>query len=222
MSGKGRSSNANQGNASGTTRSSGSRPCKSGKKPPSESSNDSNNVSSQKKMTEQRFAPKTPGKVNSVTCDQSKEHIVPQMQRTCDHGLDTADSLRQLKDQAPGVEPTRQTVKMTAEEAKDEAAKFLKTLEQQGCDLKCKEELRDCDERRKKCEENKPKARALVFNHCDKKMQARIKESPDFESKIQNDPMELLKIIKIKMHDPSRTKCECATLTSALRTLLGC
>ena len=92
-------------------------------------------------MTEQRFAPKTPRKAHSVTCDQLKECIALHMQRTCDHGLDTADSLRQLKDQVPGVEPTRQTVKMTAEEAKDEAAKFLKTLEQQGHDLKCKEEL---------------------------------------------------------------------------------
>ena len=141
MSGEGRSSNANQGNASGTTRSSGGRPHKFRKKPPSESSNNSNNVSSQKKMAEQRFAPKMPGKVHSVTCDQSKEHITLQMQRTHDHGLDMADSLRQLKDHAPGVEPTRQTVKTTAEEAKDEAAKFLKTLEQQGQDLKCKEEL---------------------------------------------------------------------------------
>jgi len=34
--------------------------------------------------------------------------------------------------------------------------------------------------------------------------------------------MEPLKIIKIKMCDPSRTKCEHATLTSALKTLLGC
>ena len=92
-------------------------------------------------MTEQRFAPKTPGKVHSVTHDQSKEHIILQTQRTCDHGLDTSNSLRQLKDKTPGVEPIRQTVKMTAEEAKDEAAKFLKTLEQQGYDLKHKEEL---------------------------------------------------------------------------------
>ena len=47
-----------------------------------------------------------------------------------------------------------------------------------------------------------------MFGHCDKKMQAQIKESPDFESKIQNDPIELLKIVKTKTHDPSRTKCE--------------
>ena len=92
-------------------------------------------------MTEQRFAPKQPGTAHSVTCDQLKDHLVPQVQRTCDHALDIANSLRQLKDQALGVEPTRQTVKMTAEEAKDEAAKFLKTLEQQGHNLKCKEEL---------------------------------------------------------------------------------
>ena len=92
-------------------------------------------------MTEQRFAPKQPGKVHGVTCDQTEDHLALQTQRTCDHGLDMADSLRQSKDQAPGAEPTRQTVKMTAEEAKDEAAKFLKRLEQQGHDLKCKEEL---------------------------------------------------------------------------------
>ena len=80
MSGEGRSSHANQGNASGTTRSSGSGPHKSGKKPPSKSSNNSNNASSQKKMTEQRFAPKMPGKVHSVAHDQLKEHIVLQTQ----------------------------------------------------------------------------------------------------------------------------------------------
>ena len=76
MSGEGRSSNANQGNASGTTRSSGSGPCESGKKPPSESSNNDNNVSSQKKMTEQKFAPKQPRKAHSVACDQLNRRIV--------------------------------------------------------------------------------------------------------------------------------------------------
>ena len=92
-------------------------------------------------MTEQKFSSKQPGKVHSVACDQLKDHLVLQMQWTCDHRLDTANSLSQSKDQGPGVEPTRQTVKMTAEEAKDEAAKFLKTLEQQGHDPKHKEEL---------------------------------------------------------------------------------
>ena len=140
MSGKGRSSNADRSNSSGTTRSSGGGHHKNEKKQSSESSND-DNASSQKEMTEQRFAPKQPGKVHSVACNQLKDHLILQTQRTCNHRLDMADSLRQLKDQALGVEPTRQTVKMTAEEAKDEAAKFLKTLEQQGHDLKCKEEL---------------------------------------------------------------------------------
>ena len=60
------------------------------KKQPNESSNN-NNTSSQKRMTEQRFAPKQPGKVHDVTCNQSKDHRVPHAQQTCDHGLDTAD-----------------------------------------------------------------------------------------------------------------------------------
>ena len=51
-------------------------------------------------------------------------------------------------------------------------------------------------------------------------MQHRIKEHPDFGSKIQNDPIELLKAIKIVMHDPIRAKYPYASLTEALmRTL---
>ena len=138
MSSKGRSNDDNQRNASG--RSSGGRCHKSRKKQSNESSND-DDASGQKKMTEQRFAPKQPGKAHSVTCNQLRDHIVLQTQWTCDHRLGVADALRQSKDQAPGAEPMRQTVKTTAEEAKDEAAKLLKTLEQQGHDLKRKEEL---------------------------------------------------------------------------------
>ena len=94
-----------------------------------------------------------------------------QMQQTHDQGLDTADALRQLKDQSLGTEPMRQMVKMTKTEASNEAAKFLKTLEQQGHNLKHKEELWDCNEEKKHAE-NKPKAHALMFGHCDKKVQA--------------------------------------------------
>ena len=140
MSGKGRSNDSDQSNALGTGRSSGGRHHESGKKQSSKSSND-DNASSQKKMTEQKFSPKQPRKAHSVACDQLKDCVALQTQWTHGHGLDAANSLGQSKDQAPGVEPTRQTVKMTAEEVKDEAAKFLKKLEQQGHDLKHKEEL---------------------------------------------------------------------------------
>ena len=81
-------------------------------------------------MTEQRFSPKQPGKVHSVTCNQLKDCVILQMQWTHDQGVDMANALRQLKDQSLGTEPIRQTVKMTKTEASDEAAKCLKTLEQ--------------------------------------------------------------------------------------------
>ena len=70
-------------------------------------------------MTDQQFAPKQPRKAHSVACNQLKDHATLQMQWTHDHGLDTANSPRQSKDQAPETEPTRQTVKMAAEEAKE-------------------------------------------------------------------------------------------------------
>jgi hypothetical protein len=37
-------------------------------------------------------------------------------------------------------------------------------------------------------------------------MQNRIEEHPDYESKIQDDPIELLEKIKVLMHNPIRAK----------------
>ena len=52
-------------------------------------------------------------------------------------------------------------------------------------------------------------------------MQHRIKEHPQFDSKIQNDPIELLKAIKIVMHDPIRAKYPYTSLTEALMRKLN-
>ena len=70
-------------------------------------------------------------------------------------------------------------------------------------------------------ETNLGRAYALILStYCNGTMQHRIEEHPEFDSKIQNDPIELLKAIKIVMHDPIRVKYPYASLTEALmRTL---
>ena len=61
------------------------------------------------------------------------------------------------------------------------------------------------------------KAYTLIFSsYCNKTMQNRIEEHPDFESKIQDNPIELLKAIKILMHDPVRAKYPYASLVEAI------
>jgi hypothetical protein len=66
------------------------------------------------------------------------------------------------------------------------------------------------------------KAYALIFStYCNKTMQNRIEEHPDFESTIRDDPIELLEKIKVLMYDPIRAKYPYASLTEALIRLMN-
>ena len=70
-------------------------------------------------------------------------------------------------------------------------------------------------------ENNMIKAYATIFDYCSKTIQARIRESSDYESTIRNNPIELMKAIKELMHSPVRAKYAFATLTDAFERLLN-
>ena len=71
-------------------------------------------------------------------------------------------------------------------------------------------------------DQNLTKAYALIFStYCRKAMQLRIKEHPSFETTIQDDPIELLKAIKILTHDPMRAKYLYVSLTEAISRMLN-
>src|SRR4029079_12267359 len=57
--------------------------------------------------------------------------------------------------------------------------------------------------------------------YCVKTMQSRIEEHPEFETKIENDPIELLKAIKTLMHDPVRAQYPLVSMTDALTRLVN-
>ena len=61
---------------------------------------------------------------------------------------------------------------------------------------------------------------ALVSSYCSKEMQNRIENFPTYQSTIQDNPIELLKTIKVIMHDPERTKYPYVSLTEALHRIL--
>ena len=52
-------------------------------------------------------------------------------------------------------------------------------------------------------------------------MQNRIEEHPGFETKIRDDPIELLERIKVLMHDPIRAKYPFASLTEEMSRMLN-
>ncbi|MGC9197301.1 MAG: hypothetical protein ACP5IL_17915 [Syntrophobacteraceae bacterium] len=95
-------------------------------------------------------------------------------------------------------------------------------IEQSGFDIKYQEELR----RYLECEDNLrqglTKAYALIFgNYCTKAMQSRVEAHPDFEKDIENDPIKLLEVIKVLMHDPIRAQYPLISMTNALSQLVN-
>jgi hypothetical protein len=65
--------------------------------------------------------------------------------------------------------------------------------------------------------DNMHKAYALIVSkHCSKVNQDRIANHPEFESKIMNDPIELLRVIQLLMHDPIRARYPYMLVTEAL------
>ena len=97
----------------------------------------------------------------------------------------------------------------------------LRKIEQDGYNVLYTAEVQNNMDRKIALDTNLGRAYALILStYCNGMMQQRIEEHPDFESTIQNEPTELLKAIKIVMHDPIRAKYPYASLTEVLmRTL---
>jgi hypothetical protein len=58
------------------------------------------------------------------------------------------------------------------------------------------------------------KRHSLIYlQHCNKTIQDRITRHPEYESKIENDPIKLLKAVKILIIDPVRARYPYASVT---------
>ena len=165
-----------------------------------------------------KFLPHTTG-TNKLTAmyETVKTHIEQYVQKTYKHGQDIAESLRELqKKDLSGEMPVRQMSTYVKE-----SEERVRKIEQEGYDVLYTAEVQNYMDRKNTLETNLGRAYALVLStYCNGTMQHCIEEHPEFDSKIQNDPIELLKAIKIVMHDPIRAKYPYASLTEALmRTL---
>ena len=167
------------------------------------------------KPHEKIFAPHVQGKAQSATYATVKESVIQYIQKTYKDGNDVAQSLKdgEVFDLTK-VEPVR-----AISTEKDEA---MAVLEQGGFDIKYQEELRRFLDRKDNLRQNLIKAYALIFtSYCNRTMQSRIEEHPDFESKIENNPIELLEAIKTLMHDPIRAQYPMASMSDALTRLIN-
>ena len=162
------------------------------------------------KQQDLKFAPHVQSKAQTATYASVKDAIVQYILKTFKDGNDVAQSIKDGKlFDLSKEEPTR-----TMSQAIDTDAA---AIEQVGLDIKYQEELRRFLDRRDNLRQGLVKAYALIFsNYCNKTMQNRIEEHPDFDTKIENNPIELLEAIKMLMHDPVRAQYPLVSMTDAL------
>jgi hypothetical protein len=173
-------------------------------------------TSASSKQPEMKFFPHGIGRERqTVTYDTVKDHIVQYVQKTYKNGQDAAVSIRDLKKkELTPLQPIRGTAVATDATENQQ--------EQKGMDIMYQAELERYLDRKDTLEQNLTKAYALIFStYCNKTMQNRIEEHPDYESTICNDPIELLNKIKVLMHDPIRAKYPFASLTEAMSRMLN-
>ena len=172
------------------------------------------NTAAPKKL-EMKFFPHGIGReTQSVTYDTVKDAIVSYVQRTYKHGQDIAMSLRDLsKMDLTTLAPIRGQSEATETQENQ--------MEQQGLDIMYQAKLEKYLDRKDTLDQNMTKSYALIYdNYCNKIMQNRIEEHPDYEGTIRDDPIELLMKIKVLMHDPIRAKYPFASLTEAILRML--
>ena len=175
--------------------------------------------------SKRKFAPHFSGKQQGHTYDTVKDHIIQYVQKNLKNGLDMAEMLRSGTYATPGIKPVRLIEEdrliyqgMTAENKP--SSDKMKIL-QDGNDIEYREELRKYNARARQYEENKSKTYAIIMDYCNKTMQNCIEEVKDFELRIRNDPLELLKEIKMKMYDLARAKYKYILITETVGRILS-
>jgi hypothetical protein len=137
------------------------------------------------------------------------------VQKSFRNGKDVADSIRKMEriDMTTNI-PVR---KISWAVAGDKAT------EQEGYDILYKAEIDMYTKRKHKLEDKMNKTYSLIYlQHCNKTIQDRIHAHPDFETKIENDPIKLLKAIEILINDPVRAKCPYVSVTEAMTRFMTC
>jgi hypothetical protein len=138
------------------------------------------------------------------------------VQKSFRNGKDVADSIRRM-------EKIDMMTKISVRKISGASAADDKATEQEGYDILYKVEIDMYTKRKHELEDNMNKTYSLIYlQHCNKTIQDRIDAHPDFETKIENDPIELLKAIKILINDPVQARYLYASVTEAMTRFMTC
>ena len=131
------------------------------------------------------------------TYTKELDHIIVKIQSTFDRPINIVKSIRKMKDKSP-TEPKWTMVKIL-KEGTDEIIYDKKFL-QQTEDMKFTQEWNSFEKEKKKFLEEWENTYALIYGtFCTHEMRTAVKVHPEFEEKIRDEPLELLKVISLLM-----------------------
>ena len=149
----------------------------------------------------------------TATYGKVLEKICLKIQQSYKNGTKVAESLRKGK-KAELKQPER---KESTKTDPDDKAFHQKTL-----DMLWNKELELYVERKAELDENYSKAYAFIFEqYCGREMQVALQELEHYETKILNNPLELLKEVRTLMHTPIKARYPFMTLTENLSSFLN-
>jgi hypothetical protein len=165
-----------------------------------------------------KFTPHGIGKEvqQTATYQTVKDYIIQLVQKSFRNGKDVADSIRKM-------ERIDMTTKIPVRRLSRATNADKKAIEQEGYDILYKAEVDMYTKRKPELEENMNKTCSLIYlQHCNKTIQDRIHAHPDFETKIKNDSIKLLKAIEILISDPVWGRYPYASVTEAMTRFMTC
>ena len=159
--------------------------------------NNKNKKTSYTKTKEKKFAPMVTGPSHYATYDEVHEDFCNYVQKNLKYGYDMAQSLRdgtKLDLNSDEYKPKLKKSSNTDPAKKD--------AEDEEFKIQYVQEVKTWNDRKNTLDENCLKCYTkLLTEYCTKGMRYRIKEHPEYESHIINDPFKLTKTIKTLVHD---------------------
>jgi hypothetical protein len=144
------------------------------------------------------------------------DYIIQLVQKSFRNGKDVADSIRKM-------ERIDMTTKIPVRRMSGASKADDKATEQEGYDILYKAEIDMYTKRKHELEDKMDKTYSLIYlQHCNKTIQDRIHAHPDFETKIENDLIKLLKAIEILINNPVQARYPYASVTEAMTKFMTC
>ena len=153
----------------------------------------------------------------TATYTKVLENLIVKIQNTFERPISLVRSIREKTKHAPD-EPKRVRVKIEGTDVEKEDKVFLQSTK----DIQYTQEYNTWQKVNGKFAEDWTKVYGLIYGtYCTSEMKAAIKEHPDFEIEIRDEPLKVLEVISTLMYTPVRARYPFSTLAETISSLFN-